>query len=287
MFEIKASAGKTAGRAKIKIYGEIADGWLSETDSKRFSDELDALGDVDQLDIHINSPGGSVTTGQAIYTNLKNHKAKKVVYIDGMAASMGSVIAMVGDEIIMPENAIMMIHNPWCGCQGDSNEFRKMAETLDILREGLIATYVNKTKLPKGEIIEIIDKETWLSAKDAIKLGFADKVAPSLDAVASIKGKSLNINGLDVDLSNYKNIPDLNGMLGISNNKTKEESMNKNEKVEQAGLASLATGFLSILGEIKDILKGKNQIASIPELWDGQTASRVVNDIKSFLIQEL
>lgn len=105
-YSMKASAEDTAD---ISIYEEIG-GW--GISARQFAEELTALGQVNHINLHIHSPGGDVFDGIAIYNLLKNHPASKTVYIDGLAASMASVIAMVGDPIIMPENAMMMIHQP-------------------------------------------------------------------------------------------------------------------------------------------------------------------------------
>ena len=102
-------------KAELMLYGEISDTswWGDEVTPKAFKSELDALGDVEQIDIYINSGGGDVFAGEAIYNMLRRHNAKKVVHVDGLAASIASIIAMVGDEIVMPENAMLMIHEAW------------------------------------------------------------------------------------------------------------------------------------------------------------------------------
>ena len=105
---------------ELLLYGEISDisWWGDEVTPKQFKEDLDALGDIDVLNVYINSPGGDVFAGQAIYSMLKRHKAQVKVYIDGLAASIASLVAMAGDKVIMPANAMMMIHNPWTWCWG-------------------------------------------------------------------------------------------------------------------------------------------------------------------------
>ena len=122
------------GNGELMLYGEISSAtWYGdEITPKQFKDDLDSLGDIENLNIYINSGGGDVFAGQAIYTMLKRHKAFKTVYIDGLAASIASVIAMAGDKIIMPKNAIMMIHNAWTVVAGNKDELRKMADDMDI-----------------------------------------------------------------------------------------------------------------------------------------------------------
>ncbi|HHY08895.1 MAG TPA: Clp protease ClpP, partial [Corynebacteriales bacterium] len=141
---------------ELTLYGEIANEtwWGDEITPKEFKTDLDALGDINTLNIYINSPGGDVFAGQAIHSMLKRHKAHKNVYIDGLAASIASVVVMAGDTIFMPKNAMMMIHNPWTWGIGNAAEFRKLAEDLDKIRESLIAAYEGRSALTRDEIIE-------------------------------------------------------------------------------------------------------------------------------------
>lgn len=185
---------------ELTLYGEIANEtwWGDEITPKEFKTDLDALGDINTLNIYINSPGGDVFAGQAIHSMLKRHKAHKNVYIDGLAASIASVVVMAGDTIFMPKNAMMMIHNPWTWGIGNAAEFRKLAEDLDKVRESLIAAYEGRSALTRDEIIEIMDSETWLTADECLEYGFCDVVEKEKQMAASID-KTL--------LMRYKNTP--------------------------------------------------------------------------------
>ena len=178
-FEIKAAAGNSAD---IYIYDEIGYWGITAVD---FADQLRELGAVSTINLHINSPGGSVFDGIAIYNLLKNHKATITAYIDGLAASMGSVIPMAADRIVMPENAIMMIHNPWGGASGDAEEMRKTADILDKIKSSLMSVYIARTGKTEDEISDIMNAETWYTGAEAVAAGFADELAPSLDIAAS------------------------------------------------------------------------------------------------------
>lgn len=136
--------------------------------------------------------------GQAIYSMLKRHKAQVKVYIDGLAASIASLVAMAGDKVIMPANAMMMIHNPWTWGAGNANDFRKLADDLDKIRESMIAAYENRSALTSEEIANLMDAETWLSAKDSLEYGFADEVEAAKDVAAYVDEKHL---------ARYKNAP--------------------------------------------------------------------------------
>ena len=132
--------------ADILIYEEIGADWFGDgLTAKAFAEDLKALGNVDRINLFINSPGGSVFDGLAIYNQLIAHKAEVHVRIDGLAASIASVIAMAGDTIEMPENAILMIHDPFAVVMGNSEELRKMADTLEKIKAGLITAYSKKS----------------------------------------------------------------------------------------------------------------------------------------------
>lgn len=160
----------------LYIYGEIVDNtdWKWDDKDVMPDDVLEALNSVDglqELNIYINSPGGSVFAGQAIYNMLKRNKAKKHVYIDGVAASMASIIAMVGDTIHIPSNAFLMIHKPLTFAVGNATDFRKLADDLDVIESGLVNVY--EENLRDGEDIETIkqlmEEETWLNGQEAAK----------------------------------------------------------------------------------------------------------------------
>ncbi|MCB4228029.1 ClpP-like prohead protease/major capsid protein fusion protein [Mannheimia haemolytica] len=185
-FNIQAKANDTA---EISIFDEI--GFWGVT-AQQFAKDLKALGNnLKQINLHIHSPGGDVFDGIAIYNLLKNHPANKTVYIDGLAASMASVIAMAGDEIIMPENAMMMIHKPWGIQGGDADDMRKYADLLDKVESTLIMAYVAKTGKYETDLAEMLKEETWLTGKECVEQGFADKLAEPLVAMACIQSKKL------------------------------------------------------------------------------------------------
>jgi ATP-dependent Clp endopeptidase proteolytic subunit ClpP len=141
----------------------------------------------DDLDVRINSPGGYVMEGLAIYNTIAGERAKgrKVaVHIDGLAASMASVIAMAGETIVMADNAMMMIHNPWdCAC-GDAVELRRAADKLDRIRDQLVGIYSGQTSLDADELIPMLDAETWMTADEALEKGFVTEIAPALQIAA-------------------------------------------------------------------------------------------------------
>ncbi|MEY0910136.1 ClpP-like prohead protease/major capsid protein fusion protein [Providencia rettgeri] len=184
-FQMKATSETSAD---IYIYDEIGMWGIS---ARRFTEDLISLGNINHINLHIHSPGGEVFEGIAIYNQLKNHNATITVYIDGLAASMASVIAMVGDEIIMPTNAMMMIHKPWGVSWGDANDMRDYADLLDKVENVLIPAYMEKTGKTKEEIEAMLGEETWLTAEECVEHGFANTVIEPVKAMASLSSKRI------------------------------------------------------------------------------------------------
>lgn len=174
---------------EIIIYGDIVSYQWDDTDvsATSFKDELDTLGDVNQLDVYINSGGGSVFEGIAIYNMLKRHKAKVNIYVDALAASIASVIAMSGDTIFMPKNSMMMIHNAWTYSVGNADELRKAADDLDRINESSNQAYRERNlTISEDELQSLLDAETWLSADECLQYGLCDEVIQSNEAVAQV-----------------------------------------------------------------------------------------------------
>ena len=192
-YQIKAKGQ----RAEIYIYDTIGDSWEGTT-GKQFAADLKALGDVSVLDIYINSPGGSVFDGVSIYNVLVRHKARKVVTIDGLAASIASVIAMAGDEIAIAENGMMMIHDPWGIAAGGPDDFRRMADMLDKVKTTILDTYVRRTGGDRDEIERLMSAETWMTASEACEMGFCDRTTAAVEMAAMTKH----------DLTGFKHVPE-------------------------------------------------------------------------------
>ena len=186
MWEIKQQTDPNT--LDLYIYGDVEgdgyDWWedeviRSETSANTFREELSKYPNVTQINLYINSYGGSVFEGTAIYNQLRRHSAHKTVYVDGFACSIASVIAMAGDEIVMPRNALMMVHNMWMGVCGNASELRKAADDLDKINEAGREAYLQKAgdKLTPEMIAQMEDDETWLTAEECIRYGLADRYA--------------------------------------------------------------------------------------------------------------
>ena len=165
------------GERTLYFDGYIAEeSWFDDDITpKKFKAELmESDGDIS---VWINSPGGDVFAASQIYNMLKEYKGKVTVKVDGLAASAASVIAMAGDEILMSPVAMLMIHNPSTLIWGEEADMVKAKEMLAEVKESIVNAYELKTSLSRNKISKMMDMETWMSAKKAVELGFADKVS--------------------------------------------------------------------------------------------------------------
>jgi ATP-dependent protease ClpP protease subunit len=183
--------------AKVLLYGAVG-AWYDELDAKSVVKKLSALADDEDLEVRVNSAGGSVFDGMAIYNTLRNRKGTVRVHIDGLAASIASVIAMAGDEIVMEPGSMMMVHNPWNITMGDADDHRESAELLDKVRDSIAVAYEQKTGIPRQELIGLMDDETWMTADEAVDRGFATKVGEQ-----QVQAMALTRH----DLSAFINVP--------------------------------------------------------------------------------
>ncbi len=177
-YEIKAKNQA----AIIRIFDEIGE---YGTTAQDFINQLGAVGDVQTITLQLNSPGGSVQDGIAIFNALKRHPAKIIVEIDGWALSIASLIAMAGDRVFMAENALMMLHNPWSGVTGNSEELRKGADLLDKVRDTMLSAYCGKSGMDKDRVAGLMNEETWFTAEEALAAGLIDEIYLSLAMAAS------------------------------------------------------------------------------------------------------
>ena len=215
-WSMKAKANK---EADVHLYGDIGEGMFSDgVGAKEFNDDLKALGSIDQINLHVNSPGGSVFEGIAIYNMLRSHQAKVTCYVDGLAASIASVICMAGDKIVMPENAMMMIHDPWSMAIGNAEEMRKTADVMDKIKESLVMAYMGKCNLPEDEVRQMMSDETWMNGNDAAEMGFCDECTKPMKMAASV-----------FDLSRYKKAPQPQASIvpPVNQPKMEVQAMNK------------------------------------------------------------
>lgn len=170
-----------ANTAEISIHDEI--GYFG-VNAKQFIDELKALHAVDTVSLSVHSPGGDVLDGWAIFNALQEHPAEINAKVEGFAGSMASVILMAADHIAMPENAFLMIHNPWAGVIGDAQEMIDMADTLEKIQNGIVSTYAKRTGLSTEEVQDLMAHETFMDGAECVEKGFADTLLEQVKAAA-------------------------------------------------------------------------------------------------------
>lgn len=193
IWDIRQSAERPE-EVDIYIYGDVKsdyyDWWtgnkvVSETSANFFRQKLGEYPNVNRINLFVNSYGGSVYEGIAIYTQLRRHTAEKVGYCDGFACSIASLILAACDKVIMGKNTLQMVHFPWLIAMGNSKELRKTADDLDVIGESTLQSYLEKggAKLKEETMRELMDKESWLDAATCIELGLADEYAEDRQAV--------------------------------------------------------------------------------------------------------
>ena len=182
--------------ADIYIFGDITSWEWFENDvsSYTLSKELQELDkDIEFINVHINSYGGEVAEGLAIYNMLRNHKAKVRTYCDGFACSIASVIFMAGDERIMNNASLLMVHNAWMRTAGNAEKLRKDADDLDKITQASIEAYKSRVNITEEKIKELLDNETWILPSEALEMGFATSIIgePATEKAAASARKTL------------------------------------------------------------------------------------------------
>lgn len=252
-YEFKNKADKTV---ELSIYDEIGMWGVS---AKDFIDEL-AQHKGKAVELHINSPGGSIVEGNAIYNALKRHDGGVTSQIDGLAASMATVVALAGNPVKMAENALFMIHNPAGGAIGGSSDLRKAADVMDKMRISLVSTYSAKTGMDEEAIGEMMDNETWMTAEEAKDKGFIDEVTDRVDAAAIA----------DFDLAGFKNSAaalarvDIKGKFNMADNTAELSNAIAERDLARAQAQKNFTDYQAVVAE-RDLANtvAKNALADL------------------------
>jgi len=218
---------------EVMIYDEIG---KYGVDAKSFIDEIKNIPNGTSVLLRINSPGGSVVDGLAIYDAISRMPQKVTTRIEGIAASMGSVIALAGDEVIMSENSLYMIHNVWGGEVGDAGDLRKAADLMDKMGDRLVSIYMSKSGNSEEQIRSWMNEETWFDSSEAVKYGFVDIIEEPIKLAARF----------DINKYDYKNKALVNNLF---NNIKKESKMEK----EFDNLKSFIADLFNKEGEVKEV----------------------------------
>ena len=229
-------ADGTDGPVELLIYGDIAakSWWEDDTTPKKFADTLQSCSGRD-LVIRINSGGGDVFAAQAIYNLLRTYDGAKTVRIDGLAASAATVVACAGDSVIMPDNALFMIHNPACLLWDyyDAQDLAGMVEQLETVKQIIVNVYLKRVGnvLSEEEIRQMMDAETWMTADEAQNYGFVDQLDDEASVTNSLRDGTLFVNSIPCNLSRFRNQKGIQKVL----NQKKEgvTKVNNNEVLEK------------------------------------------------------
>lgn len=228
----------------IYIYDQIGGTGIQALDIVK---EIAGEGDID---VHINSGGGSVSQGIAIYNSLKQHDGQVNVFVDGLAASIASVIALAGDTVTMAEGSLLMVHLPWTQIAGNAEDLRKEAEVLDQHKETLIDIYASNSQLGRDEIEAMLSKETWLTAEEAYELGLITTIAGELKQAASVNIDSFNNapNSL-LDILNLE--PEaVDATISITADEAFEEAMEDNDNFARLEAAHQRLAIITKLASL-------------------------------------
>lgn len=242
----------------VNIHGEIGQSFFDFPDPEKEENSVASVKDLQEIlsknkniptvNVYINSPGGSVNEGIAIYNILKRTRAYVRVFIDGFACSIASVIAMAGNAIYMPKSSMQMVHNAWTVAMGNSEELRKVADDLDKINEVVISAYMSKFKGSEKELRKLLNDESYLTAEECLKYGLCTKIVDDSENTQS------NVeDGLDATTNMFEN--KLTKLVSIKNaikdldaeivepetaNEPKGEVVNEGETVNEADTLQMA-----------------------------------------------
>ena len=201
--------------------GEVTE---SETSAKYVKSQLDVAGEVQNINIYINSYGGSVKEGLGIYNQLKRHPAQKTIYIDGFACSIASVIAMAGDKVIMGTNALMMVHHASMGVYGNADELRKAANDVETIDGASCSSYLAKAgdKLTEETLKQLLDGQTWLNAEQCLQYGLCDEITGKEDKTITDAKQRFDA-AMKFEIEQHK--PNIEVPINLTTQKTNAEKL--------------------------------------------------------------
>lgn len=260
--------------AEIKVYGDIGDNFWKDEEDKSVTSVADLEKFLTEnknlatIDIYINSNGGSVFDGIAMYNMLKRHKAYKRVYIDGFACSIASVIAMVGNKVVMPKTSMMMIHNPWTIAMGNAEELRKIADDLDMMGDVIKNAYMSKVNIGEDKLSELMNAESFLTAEQCFEYGFCTQVGDETDG---------SVQAVETALNQYENLY-ANKLANLESIKNAIKSIDetKSEEVTQE-VETLLTEALD-----EEAIDVKDEVIETEEIAEEEVGEVKANALKKF-----
>ena len=289
--------------AEITLYGEILsrrpiDWWTGEPEPglficpEEFLEDLALIKDKGKITIRINSVGGDLYTGMAIYTQLKGLQGEKTVIIDGIAASAASLIAMAGDTIKIPAGSLIMIHDPTVYLWDVYNvkALKEVIKMLDAAAQSAAETYAVKTKLEVDAIRSMMHKETWMTGREAVEKGFADEILyeDEPQMVMSADRQVLMVNGVKQNIRGYRNIPDYIPVSSRITASANPQAVNKNnseggKKKMFKTVEELKQACPELVKQIEDTAREEGRKAGITE---ERTRLKAIEDIQAAIGDE-
>ena len=247
---------------EMLLYGPIASQrswWEDRVTPAQFNQELAAIGDVEELVVRINSPGGDVFAAHAIYCRLRDLSAKITVKIDGWAASAATIVAMAGDVIQIPRNGVFMIHDPAMTVYDTykAADFEKMAQELKVIKQSIVNTYAGRTKMKDEDIAAMMQEETWWTGDQAVEKGFCDSIMFEAEPQTVIENaRKVIVNSVPLDLSRFKTVPTmlLNSPAqgGLQNIDPKDEKGGKGTMDEKINtVPALEAAYPDLVNQIR------------------------------------
>lgn len=251
--------------AELILYGEIASEswWGDEVTLRQFGEELAALGDVAEIVVRINSPGGDVFAANAIYTRLKDNAATITVKIDGWAASAATIIAAAGDKVLIARNGVMMYHDPAMNLRGyfKADELEKQIAALAVIKNSIVNALAMKTGKTEEEVSEIMKAETWYTGAEAVENGFADELMfEEKDVETEVQDDCrVVVNSVAFDLSPFRSIPKalLNSRParnggGFTDTHQHQQEKEKKTDMEIKNVEQLEQAYPDLVKQIRD-----------------------------------
>lgn len=238
--------------ATINIYGDITswEWYPGDVSSYTLSKQLENI-EADVIHVYINSYGGEVAEGLAIYNSLKRHKAKIITHADGFACSIASVIFMAGDERIMSTASLLMIHNAWTYTSGNANELRKQADDLDVITQASVNAYMAEINISEEELKQLLDDETWLSPQSALEMNFCTSIVNEKDTEKASQSVRKTLSQMILELKNEKsnNTQEANQQLNNpeDNQQSNNQSENNNDENEEEPKQNLMGSFFDAI----------------------------------------
>lgn len=239
-------------KATLNIYGDITswEWYPGDVSSYTLSKQLENI-EADVIHVYINSYGGEVAEGLAIYNSLKRHKAKIITHADGFACSIASVIFMAGDERIMSTASLLMIHNAWTYTSGNANELRKQADDLDVITQASVNAYMAEINISEEELKQLLDDETWLSPQSALEMNFCTSIVNEKDTEKASQSVRKTLSQMILELKNEKsnNTQEANQQLNNpeDNQQSNNQSENNNDENEEEPKQNLMGSFFDAI----------------------------------------